>query len=69
MDEKHSEFLKVWMPPQLKLALHELADLDDRKLSDYVCNVLADHVYGAQRKLCAPVGEGANRPGSGRRGP
>lgn len=69
MDEKHSEFLKVWMPEHLKRALQDLADLDERKTSEYVCGVLMDHVYGHQRKLCEVPTEGANRPGSGRRGP
>ena len=67
MDEKHSEFLKVWMPEKLKRALQDLADQDERKTSDYVCSVLTDHVFGVQRKLCHPPSEGAERGGSVRR--
>ena len=61
--------MKVWVPDHLKLALHELAELDERKLSDYVCHVLMNHVYGQQRKLCDPSNEGAHRDGASRRGP
>ncbi len=68
MDEKHGQFIKVWMPESLKRALQDLADLDERKTSDYVCQVLMDHVHGHQRRLCEPLNEGARRSDAVRRG-
>lgn len=68
MEEKHGDFIKVWMPESLKRALQDLADMDERKTSDYVCQVLMDHVHGHQRRLCEPLREGAQRGGLDRRG-
>lgn len=67
MDEKHDAFLKVWMPESLKRALQDLAEQDERRTSEYVCAVLMDHVFGAQRRLCEPPSEGAGRSGAVRR--
>lgn len=67
MNEKHGNWIKVWMPETLKRALQDLADMDDRKTSDYVCQVLMDHVHGRKRRLCEPLREGAQRGDSDRR--
>ena len=63
MEEKHDAFLKIWMPNRLKRVLQDLAEMDDRKTSDYICNVLEDHAFGRQRRLCEIPREGADRAG------
>ncbi len=49
VEEKKSEALKIWISESLLLELSKLADVDDRKLSDYVARVLERHVYGHRR--------------------
>lgn len=62
MDEKHSEFIKVWVRPTLKCKLLELAEREGRGYSDYANNVLEDHVFGRQRTLCDYTSEARTGP-------
>ena len=59
-DSKKTEGVKVWLSEPLELELRRLADLDDRKLSDYIGLVLRRHVWG---QAACPVqdAEGAMR--------
>ena len=66
--DKHTAFIKVWMPEALKRVLQDLAEQEDRSTSDYVCRVLEDHVFGFQRRLCNPPTEGAARSRADRHG-
>lgn len=59
-DAKKTEHVKVWLSEPLELELRRLADLDDRKLSDYIGLVLRRHVWGHCSRV--PLdGEGALR--------
>lgn len=59
-DSKKTEGVKVWLSEPLELELRRLADLDDRKLSDYIGLVLRRHVWG-QAARCPTEMEGALR--------
>lgn len=45
IDGKKTEPIKVWVTPELELALRRLADEDHRKLSPYVELILRRHVH------------------------
>lgn len=68
MSEKCLSEMKIHMPESLKRDLQDLADQSDRKTSELVRVVLEDFMYGAQRRLCGPLGPGAGRDGEGRHG-
>jgi hypothetical protein len=50
-NDKKTEGVKVWLSEPVELELRRLADLEDRKLSDYIGWVLRRHVYGHAIRL------------------
>ncbi len=48
---KKTEPVKVWLSEPLELELRRLADLEERKLSDYLGLVLRRHVYGHASRM------------------
>lgn len=62
-DLKRTECLKVYVCEALELELRRLAELDDRKLSDYIAVVLRRHVFGHVAPG-AEDGQGPDRPTS-----
>ena len=45
-DDKRTECIKVYVSEPLELELRRLADVDDRKLSDYIAVIFRRHVFG-----------------------
>ena len=59
--EKCLAEIKLHVPEKLKRDLQDLADFEDRKTSELIRVILEGYLYGAQRKLCRPTSEGADR--------
>ncbi len=60
-DDKKTESIKVWLSEALELELRRLADLDQRRLSEYIGVVLRRHVFGHVVPPSEST-EGAKRP-------
>jgi hypothetical protein len=61
-NEKKTKDVTVWLTESMELELRRLAELDSRKLSDYISLVLRRHIWG-NAVSSAPKEEGADRGG------
>lgn len=61
--EKRLDDVRIHVSEELKIALMELADREDRALSDYCERVLRYHVYGhgSQGRAAPGCGKGTDR--------
>lgn len=51
MADKKTEGVKVWLSEPMELELRRLADIDGRKLSDFIGHILRRYVYGNAIRL------------------
>ena len=59
--EKCIESVRVHLPERLKNDLQDLADQEDRALSELIRVALEDWLYGQARHICRPVPERSER--------